>query len=125
MRRTYAVIYENGPNNLSAYVPDLPGCVTVGHSLEEIRANMKEPIVFHIDLLLQHGESIPEPRTSIQEALDLHGEDLLNQYEELRESVPEPPAIVELMDVDASPDAIQREYGHLLPRAQVVRTSSV
>jgi len=125
VRRTYAVIYENGPNNLSAYVPDLPGCVTVGASLEEIRTNIKEAITFHIDLLLQHGESIPEPRTSIQEALDLHGENLLDYYEKLGETVPEPPAIVELMDVDSSPDGIQREYGHLLPVTQVPRTSTV
>ena len=115
MKRTYAVLYENGPNNLSAYVPDLPGCVGVGDTLEEIRETMKEAITFHIELMTQHGESVPEPRTSLQRALDLHNEYLAEYYEALGEDLPEPPAIAELVDVDSSPEAIRVEYGCLTP----------
>jgi predicted RNase H-like HicB family nuclease len=119
MKRTYAVLYENGPNNLSAYVPDLPGCVGVGDTLEEIRENMREAITFHIELMLQHGESVPEPQTSLQRALDLHNEDLSEHHEALSEDLPEPPAIAELVAVDTSPEAIRLEYGHLFPEELV------
>ena len=114
MKRTYAVIYENGPSNLSAYVPDLPGCVSVGDTLEEMREMMREAMTFHIELMLQHGQSVPEPSTSVQQALDLHNRDLSEDYRALGEPVPETPAIAELVDVDASPEAIRREYGHLI-----------
>ncbi len=40
----YAIIIEKAENNYSAYVPDLPGCVTTGKTLEEIAENMKEAI---------------------------------------------------------------------------------
>ena len=113
MKRTYAVIYENGPNNLSAYVPDLPGCVAVGDTLEEIREITKEAITFHIELMSQHGESVPEPQTSLQRALDLHNEDLTEHYEALGEKVPELPAIAELVAVDSSLEAMRAEYGYL------------
>ncbi|MDB9428462.1 type II toxin-antitoxin system HicB family antitoxin [Microcystis aeruginosa CS-555/01A07] len=45
----YAIIIEKAENNYSAYVPDLPGCVTTGKTLEEIAENMKEAIQFHLD----------------------------------------------------------------------------
>lgn len=113
MKRTFAVVFENGPGNLSAYAPDLPGCVSVGGSLEETRVMMKEAITFHIDFMREHGETVPEPRTSIPEALAIHNENLLELYEEMGEDPPEQPATVELVEVDTSPDAIERDYGPL------------
>jgi predicted RNase H-like HicB family nuclease len=59
----YAVIVEKTENNYSAYVPDLPGCVTTGKTLEEIEENMKEAIQFHLDGLREEGLPIPEPET--------------------------------------------------------------
>lgn len=59
--RTYAVIIEHGPNNLSAYVPDLPGCIATGRTLDEIRRNIREAIEFHIDGLREEGLPVPEP----------------------------------------------------------------
>jgi len=41
--KEYTVIYEQAAGNYSAYVPDLPGCVTTGATLEETEANMREP----------------------------------------------------------------------------------
>src|SRR6267378_4431701 len=38
--RKYAIVIEKGENNLSAYVPDLPGCITTGRTVEEIERNM-------------------------------------------------------------------------------------
>lgn len=119
MKRAYAVVYEDGPNNLSAYVPDLPGCVSVGDTLEEIRETMREAITFHIELMTQHGESVPEPQTSLQRAIDLHNEDLSEHYEALGENLPGPSAIAELVAVDSSPDALRVEYGYLAPNQSI------
>ena len=113
------MVYENGPNNLSAYVPDLPGCVGVGDSLAEVRETMKEAMAFHIELMIQHRESVPEPQTSLQRALDLHNDDLAEYYEVLGESLPEYPAIAELVTVDSSPEAMQVEYGYLAPNQSI------
>ena len=57
----YAVIFERAENNWAAYVPDLPGCITTGKTLEETKANMQEAIRGHIETLRQYGELIPAP----------------------------------------------------------------
>ncbi len=51
----YAVVIENAGTNYSAYVPDLPGCVATGASVEETQANVREAIRFHIDGLREDG----------------------------------------------------------------------
>jgi predicted RNase H-like HicB family nuclease len=62
----YAIIIEKAENNYSAYVPDLPSCVTTGKTLEEIAENMKEAIQFHLDGLQEQGLPIPQPATYCQ-----------------------------------------------------------
>ena len=42
--RKYAIVIERGENNLSAYVPDLPGCITTGATVEETERNIREAI---------------------------------------------------------------------------------
>ncbi len=59
--REYAVVFEKAPNNWAAYVPDLPGCVTTGKTLEETRRLIAEAIEFHIEGMRLHGEPVPEP----------------------------------------------------------------
>jgi len=59
----YAVIIEAGPNNYSAYVPDLPGCVSTGKTVEETEHNIKEAIALHLEGLREDGEPIPNPST--------------------------------------------------------------
>lgn len=63
--KKYAIIMEHGQNNLSAYVPDLPGCISTGHTLEEINENISEAIQLHIEGLIEDGDPIPEPRTDV------------------------------------------------------------
>ena len=53
MRLKYAVVYERSPNNFSAYVPELPGCISTGHTLDEIRDMIREAITFHIEDLTE------------------------------------------------------------------------
>ena len=59
--RTYAVLYESGERNWSAYVPDLPGCVATGATREDTERRIREAIAFHIEGLKIDGEPIPEP----------------------------------------------------------------
>jgi predicted RNase H-like HicB family nuclease len=59
--RKYVVVVERGPNNYSAYVPDLPGCVTTGKTIEEIKTNIREAIELHLEGLMEEGGPVPEP----------------------------------------------------------------
>jgi predicted RNase H-like HicB family nuclease len=67
MTRRYLVIYENGPTNLSGFAPDVPGCASTGHSLEEMRANLREALEFHFEGLALDGQPIPLPTTRMAE----------------------------------------------------------
>ena len=66
----YAVVFEKGPTSVGATVPDLPGCVAVAPTVEEVRALIAEAIEFHIEGMLLHGETVPEP-SSIAEMLEV------------------------------------------------------
>lgn len=63
----FTVVIEKAENNYSAYVPDLPGCVAVGDTLEEARQIIGEAIAFHLEGILLGGETIPEPTTRCAE----------------------------------------------------------
>jgi predicted RNase H-like HicB family nuclease len=58
-----AVLFEKTDTGYSAYVPDLPGCITVGDTLLETVQLMREAIEFHLDGMREDGEPIPEPTT--------------------------------------------------------------
>jgi predicted RNase H-like HicB family nuclease len=57
----YAVVIERGERNYSAYVPDLPDCVSVGDTLEEAKAEIREAIEFHLEGMREDGLPIPKP----------------------------------------------------------------
>jgi len=57
----YAVVIEKAEKNYSAYVPDLPGCVATGATLEEVESEIKEAIRLHLDGMRQDGAPIPKP----------------------------------------------------------------
>lgn len=59
----YAVVVEHEGDSWGAYVPELPGCVAVGDSREEVEDLIREAIVLHIAQLRESGESIPPPTT--------------------------------------------------------------
>jgi predicted RNase H-like HicB family nuclease len=58
---TYAVIYEKGPTSWGAYVPDLPGVITVGDSRAEVEHLIQEAIEFHLEGMCEEGLAIPVP----------------------------------------------------------------
>jgi len=55
----YAVVIETAGSNFSAYVPDLPGCVATGATLEETESAIREAIEFHLEGLREDGTPIP------------------------------------------------------------------
>lgn len=57
----YAMIIEKGERNFSAYVPDLPGCVATGKTLDEVKRRMSEAVELHLRGMREDGLSIPEP----------------------------------------------------------------
>ena len=61
----YAVVIEKADNNYSAYVPDLPGCVATGVSVEEVEAEIREAIEFHLEGLCEDGVPIPIPQSRV------------------------------------------------------------
>ena len=63
----YAVIFERAQMNWAAYVPDLPGCMTTGVTLEETKLRIREAIEGHLETLRQFGDPIPEPSSLVGE----------------------------------------------------------
>ena len=68
--KSYAVVFEKAAHNWAAYVPDLPGCITTGRTLEETRRLIAEAIEFHIEGMRLRNESVPEP-TTVAEAVEI------------------------------------------------------
>ena len=61
--KKYPIILEKTKTGYSAYSPDLSGCAATGDTKEEVEANIREAIQFHIDGLKQEGYEVPEPST--------------------------------------------------------------
>ena len=59
----YGVVIEKAEANYSAYVPDLPGCIATGQTVQEVEQEIREAIRFHIDGLLEDGQPVPPPTT--------------------------------------------------------------
>lgn len=61
----YGVNIEQSATGFGAYVPDLPGCVAVGETEEEVRQLIREAIEFHIDGLEEDGQPVPSPSARV------------------------------------------------------------
>jgi predicted RNase H-like HicB family nuclease len=57
----YAVVVEKAIGNYSAYIPDLPGCVATGTTVQAVETELRDAIRFHIEGLKEDGLSVPEP----------------------------------------------------------------
>ena len=62
----YAVVIEKAGANYSAYVPDLPGCVATGPTVEAVELEIKAAIRFHIDGLKEDGLPVPPPEAVVE-----------------------------------------------------------
>lgn len=59
----YMVVIEKGEDSYGAYVPDLPGCVAVGDTREEVLSLIEEAIALHLEMLQEDGLPIPKPHS--------------------------------------------------------------
>jgi predicted RNase H-like HicB family nuclease len=62
----YAIVIEQAQGNFSAYVPDLPGCIATGASIEEVEAEIRDAIAFHLDGMREDGMAIPLPSSRVE-----------------------------------------------------------
>jgi len=62
----YAVVIEKTETGYSAWVPDLPGCVSVGRTREEMNRNIREAIELYLDELREQGAPIVAPTTDAE-----------------------------------------------------------
>lgn len=62
----YAIVIEDAGSNYSAYVPDLPGCVSTGATIEETEQSIREAIELHLEGLRQDGSPIPSPTSRVE-----------------------------------------------------------
>ncbi|MDJ0448908.1 type II toxin-antitoxin system HicB family antitoxin [Methylocystis sp. JR02] len=65
----YAIVIEKAAGNFSAYVPDLPGCIATGATLEKIKQEIRDAIRFHIEGLEADGLPVPAP-AAVAEYID-------------------------------------------------------
>lgn len=66
----YAVLFERAENNWAAYVPDLPGCMTTGQTLEQTEINIRQAIEGHLKTLQDFGNPVPQP-TSVAKEVEI------------------------------------------------------
>lgn len=62
----YAVVIEKTPSNYSAYVPDLAGCIAAAETLPEVETLIQEAIGYHLEMMREYGDPIPEPQTMVR-----------------------------------------------------------
>ena len=78
MNLKYAVVIEKAPNNYCAYAPDVLGCISTAKTRDGMLAMMREALEAHIELMLEDGDPLPEPRMTIRDAMKHH----ISVYEE-------------------------------------------
>jgi predicted RNase H-like HicB family nuclease len=61
----YAIVIELADGNYSAYVPDLPGCVSTGGTVQEVEDRIREAIQFHLEGLREDGRPVPVPSSRV------------------------------------------------------------
>lgn len=62
----YAIVIEKAERNYAAYVPDLPGCVATGATIEETEKSIREAIELHVEGLRADGLAVPEPSSRVE-----------------------------------------------------------
>jgi predicted RNase H-like HicB family nuclease len=61
--KRYLIVVEKTETGFSAYSPDLLGCAATGKTREEVEANMREAVDFHLEGMKEEGYEIPEPNS--------------------------------------------------------------
>ena len=63
---SYVVIFERSEASVGAYVPDLPGCVAIGKTKEEVTELIRSAIAMHLEAMREEGLTIPEPASTVE-----------------------------------------------------------
>jgi predicted RNase H-like HicB family nuclease len=63
MKQRFIVVYEHGKRNYSGFAPVVPGCISIGKTLLEMRRMMREALEAHLEFLASDGDPIPQPLT--------------------------------------------------------------
>jgi predicted RNase H-like HicB family nuclease len=63
--KRYAIVVERAERNYAAYVPDLPGCVATGETVEQTERLLREAIELHVAGLREDGLPVPEPASVV------------------------------------------------------------
>ena len=63
--KRYAIVVEKAPSNYAAYVPDLPGCVATGATVEQTERRLRKAIEAHVQGLREDGLPVPEPSSVV------------------------------------------------------------
>ena len=57
--RKYLIVIEKGSDGYGAYSPDIPGCVAVAETQDEVEQKMYEAMTFHLEGLREEGMLLP------------------------------------------------------------------
>ena len=57
----YVALIGKTGNGYAADLPDLPGCIAAGETFEETVQLIQEAANFHVEGMIEDGETIPEP----------------------------------------------------------------
>lgn len=79
----YLVMIRRTSTGYSVDVPDLPGCVSTGTTVEHARQMIAEAIEMHIELMQGSGEAVPPPSTSVEFSVDQDGGEELCTWVEI------------------------------------------
>jgi predicted RNase H-like HicB family nuclease len=61
--KTWLVLIERTTTGYSAYAPDVPGCVAVGGTIDDVQHNMRAALASHLEMLRDDGAEVPDPLT--------------------------------------------------------------
>jgi predicted RNase H-like HicB family nuclease len=64
--KRYAIVIEKADSNYAAYVPDLPGCIATGSTVEETEQHLREAIELHVAGMREDGLPVPEPSSRVE-----------------------------------------------------------
>ena len=63
----YVAVVAKAGNGYSAYLLDLPGCIAAGDTLAETAEMIRQAAAYHVEMMAEDGEAIPEPTSAIVE----------------------------------------------------------
>ena len=62
----YPVFFERSTTGHSAHVPNTPGCIAAGGTLDEVRILIAEAMEMHLEGMREDGDEMPEPPALVE-----------------------------------------------------------